>query len=458
MTGSFDWGGFERTLTEGVVRAVTSTVREGQGERFYAAALDHVYRETDGRITLPVLALNSAESLERYPVEERADLRWSTADWDHYDDGWLGEDLARDWERRLTAEACRGTTRHWEATFHRYLTMLVRVCRRARTELRNGGVADRGFVLLLLDEEHHERLIKRVLTAAELRRHFPQFDEGTTELARVAALPPTERASYLVSRLGAFDGPVDSETAAAALRDLGPDAYPALLPMLARAGRAWQAAKLLADIGLPDDGVVRALTGALERTGDSDQSWVAMALSRLGRLDLVLDRAGDLPPDVVVSAVAAPYTGFRDHAVAPLPLDYRPLADVIARRPAYLPDLVERLAPGHSYCTITPDEVDEAVAGLASPHALVRRHAVSVLGVRALGARVGRRVLPLLGQAARRDPDPSVRRLAILSLLRWRRDARPFADVVRAALDDPATEVREAAAYWLREQGTDQPT
>ncbi|MEV4546207.1 HEAT repeat domain-containing protein [Micromonospora echinaurantiaca] len=101
--------------------------------------------------------------------------------------------------------------------------------------------------------------------------------------------------------------------------------------------------------------------------------------------------------------------------------------------------------------------MDEAVRGLTSPHVVIRSHATCVLGDRRLGATVAWRVLPLLGQAVERDEDGTVRRLAILSLLSWQKDSRRYATVVRGALNDPAREVRETAAYWLREQDTDPP-
>jgi hypothetical protein len=82
---------------------------------------------------------------------------------------------------------------------------------------------------------------------------------------------------------------------------------------------------------------------------------------------------------------------------------------------------------------------------------------VCVLGDRGLGTAVARRVLPLLAQTVTRDADATVRRLAILSLLFWQKDSRRYADAVRAALDDPAEEVREAATHWLREQDADRP-
>lgn len=65
MEAGFDWAGFEDALVDGAVNAVRSTVVLYPSERIYAAALDRVYRETDGVITLPHLATDSAEALAR---------------------------------------------------------------------------------------------------------------------------------------------------------------------------------------------------------------------------------------------------------------------------------------------------------------------------------------------------------------------------------------------------------
>ncbi|MGN9807474.1 HEAT repeat domain-containing protein [Micromonospora sp. L32] len=225
-----------------------------------------------------------------------------------------------------------------------------------------------------------------------------------------------------------------------------------MIPLLGRAERAWKAAKLLADLGLPDEEVIGALTAALNRLDGPDQLWTARALARLGRLDLILDHADRLPQEAVVTAVAAPYTSFRDQGRTPLALNYRPLEDVLTSRPEYATALAEELKPGTPPCRINTDEVDEALRGLQSEHVLVRRHAVDVLGERQLGRAVGRRILPALSNAMVHDPDPTVRRLAVLSLRWWQRDAHPYVDVVRSVLDDTVGEVRAAAADWIRER------
>src|SRR5262249_49473884 len=122
----------------------------------------------------------------------------------------------------------------------------------------------------------------------------------------------------------------------------------------------------------------------------------------------------------VVAAVADPYTGWRDDTALPRPLDYRPLSDFIERWPDFVTALNAELRPGHPACTIRAEEVDEAVRGLASPHVIVRRPAVDVLGEHRLGPDVAVRVLPLLHDLAEHDPDADVRRLSNLSAERLR--------------------------------------
>ncbi len=445
-TGSrarFDWSGFEGELTAALVERVRSAIAERPDAGYDAAALDHIYRETDGPIMLPYLGLRDAEAAAD------PDRSWSTADWGDFEDEWLPDERTRHWQQALTSYACGGSSGRWEATFERYLTVLVRVCKRARTTLRTTGVTDRTFIVVLFDDARYETILRRILPERELHRHFPELDEHAVEAARVAALPTADRAAYHAGRLGNFDGPIDSEESERELRRLGAAAIPALLPLLRLSGQAWQAAMLLADIGLPDREAIAALDAALTRLDGADRSWAARALSRLGRLELVLARIDALDEDTVVSAVAAPYTAFRDRAVPPPPLDYRPLEEFLERNPARAASVAEELQPGRSFCTITAGEVDTALAALDSPHPVVRWHAASVLDERGLGRAVARRVLPSLARVAEHDPEFTVRRLALLSLLRWKRDAGAYLDLVERLAPGMDAAVRGVATEWL---------
>jgi hypothetical protein len=179
---------------------------------------------------------------------------------------------------------------------------------------------------------------------------------------------------------------------------------------------------LLAEIGVPDDTVISALSAALAAsTPDSPgRLWSLSALAQLDRLDLVLACASDLSREALATAVTARYTAFRDHGAHPLPLDYRPLEEFLSAHEAIAPAVADALKPGTSYCVISPAEVPEALRGTTSVHVLVRKHAVCVLGERRLGDAVGRAVIPQLRAIAETDPDSEVRRLAGLSLTWWK--------------------------------------
>jgi hypothetical protein len=444
MVEGLDWAAFEDELVAGVVVKVAE--RASAGDRLYAAGLAEIYAETDGVIGLPMLGAVSEEE-----VAGDEDLLWSVPDWDTQWFEWLPEGRWRQWEQTLTDEAGRSSTRHWERTFARYLTVLTRVCKRARKQLLAAGATDRQFVVVLLtDDDEEEQLLRRILGERELQRLFPGYDQAAAVTAELEAKEPADRAVHYARALSDGGGLIGPENAERRLRDLGPVALPVLTDLLIQGPDRWRAAKLLADIGYASDEVIEALTHALRRTTGADQNWVAAALSRLDRLDIVLV-APDLPSEAVVTAVSAPYLSFRDQATSPPLLDYSPLERFLTDHAELSEAVSERLSPGSSYCTIRAEEVGTAIDALRSPHPVVRRHSVCVLGERALGAVVGRQVIPCLTAVVVNDPDSATRRLAILSLQWWKHDARHCAETGRQALHDSDPNVRATAQRWLDE-------
>jgi hypothetical protein len=239
-------------------------------------------------------------------------------------------------------------------------------------------------------------MLARCLTPSQLHTLFPKVVATQAERARVSTLPPGEQIAYYISRLNRFDDLIGSEEAREALRAFGSAATPALLPFLRKSEHAWLAANLLAEIGVPDDTVISALSAAVSAsTPDSPaQLWSCRALAQLNRLDLVLARASSLSPECLAVAVTARYTAFRDHGAQPLSLDYLPLEEFLFVYPGMVPKVADELKPGTSYCVISPAEVPEALRGATSPYVLVRKHAVCVLDERRLGDAVGRQVIP----------------------------------------------------------------
>src|SRR5262245_6370510 len=390
-----DWEALREALQTALLEAVSAEA----GGPWCVGALDQVYAETDGIITAPSLFLNdNGEHID------------SPADWGHGIHDWAPER----WIEALTTEACPGTVSHWEDIFARYRDVLVRICVAAGAHL--------GMPVFCVDHDCYEETLARCLSPSQLRSLFPKVVARQAERARLSALPPGEQIAYYVSRLFRYDGLINSEEAQKALRGFGSAAIPALLPLLRERERPSLAASLLAEIGVPDDTVISALSAAVAAsTPDSPgQLWSCRALAQLDRLDLVLARASDLSREALVTAVAARYTAFRDHGAHPLSLDYLPLEEFLSEHEAIAPAVANALKPGTSYCVISPAEVPEALRGTTSTHVLVRKHAVCVLGERGLGDAVGRVVIPQLRAIAETDPDSEVRRLAALSLKWWK--------------------------------------
>lgn len=393
-----DWDEFRNALQTALLEAVSAAA----GGPWRAAALNELYAETDGVIGVPSLFLN----------DDGEDMD-SPADWGDGIDDWAPEP----WIEALTTEACSGTVSHWEEIFARYQDLLVQICVAAGAHL--------GIPVFYINYDCYEQTLARCLSPTQLRSLFPDVVATLTERARVSALPPGEQIAYYISRLGQFDGLINSEEAEKALRGFGSAAALALLPLLRKGDDTCvDAAKLLAEIGVPDDVVISALSAAIAAsTPDSPaQAWSCRALARLDRLDLVLAGASSLSPEVVATAVTARYTSFRDHGVHPLSLDYGPLEDFLSAHPEIAPEIADELKPGRGYCVISLAEVPEALLGATSPHVVVRKHAVCVLGERRLGEDAGRQIIPRLRAIADTDPDSEVRRLAALSLQWWKVD------------------------------------
>jgi hypothetical protein len=186
--------------------------------------------------------------------------------------------------------------------------------------------------LATCESASNEETLARCLLPSQLRSLFPEVVARQAERARVSALPPGEQIAHYVSCLNRFDGLINSEEAQKALRGFGSAAIPALLPLLRERDHPWLAAVLLAEIGVPDDTVVSALSDAIAAfTPDSPaQLWSCRALAQLDRLDLVLARASGLSNEALVTAVTARYTAFRDHGAHPLSLNYLPLEEFLS--------------------------------------------------------------------------------------------------------------------------------
>ncbi|HEV2236319.1 MAG TPA: DUF4303 domain-containing protein [Ktedonobacterales bacterium] len=370
----FNWGAFADAMADGMIVATRKLLADSTGETPYAVALFGFYAETTGPIHLPCLALATEESVQ-------LDHRFSPPDWEHIDYDWMTTPALGDLQKRLV-EAVDGLPRaDWEEAHARYEQVLLAGMARVKQALISEGEVAPNVVCFLDDEDG--RLFRLSVTPEELAEHFPHIVEAEAAQRELTQLPVSTqverlaRAAGLVPGRAPESGPLSSETAIQLLLALGSDAVPAGLAGLVHPETRWKSARLLADLHQPIPEVLDALRSQLSGSDLPGHHWVARALARLGAGHELLERS-DLPSATVASGIAAPYGAFRDDAVAHLPLDYALLSAGLARDDL-APLLAEEFAPGRGECTPDAADFPGALAGLDSPHAVVRRHAVSVL-------------------------------------------------------------------------------
>lgn len=359
----FDWDGLEAAIRAEITGFVRQMRAENPDDTLYGAAVHEFYAESGGVIMWTLVGVASEETV---PDD---DVRWSPADWEWQLDP---TEAGEEWARRLTAAATAGD---WDVVHERYLSTVVAACTAARHELAPELGGD--FIVVAMDEVWE--LIPRSLTEAQLQQHFPELAEQRRELDRLAALPALTRAAELIT-LVETPSVANREQAHELLRKIGPAVVPLVVARLSQAREKWEWAMLLAELGVADDTVIKALEAVLdsEKLREPDRAWAAAALARLGRMDLVTERLPRLPKEVGVRGLTGPYVSFRDRGVHG-PLDYTPLADALTRHPSWQEAVFTQFAPGGAFCELSSDEVPIALAALSSPHAAIRRHAAIVL-------------------------------------------------------------------------------
>lgn len=434
-----DFDHLEETLVS-LYRAGMSRLARAQPETvFYAVALWGVHRERDGHLSLPTLGTNPVAAGAPSDDQGFWGPRWNPGDW-AFSVVPVDQDTAASLSLALAAEATRGSLAHWDHTLALYRARLVSVAQRLADTLPEEIPVIDDFVVFWHDTEGGPELAEQTIPADRFARLFRPQVEKRQAAARVAALPPQERAAVLVGRFGQYTG-ITSEDAQRGLLELGPTAEPALCATLTHPKHGWIAAKLLGQLGAASPEAIAAL-----RRGAPASAWFAKALGMIGDVDW-LRTQGD--PSVAAQGLVAPLLAVTGPGASPRALDYAPLAGWLATVDAPGVALVEAaLKPGRTFAAITVDDVAEALRGLGAAHAVIRWHAASVLGDRSLGEEIAQRMLPALAEVLT-DPHPVVRRLAALSLGRWQDQAAPYRPALEARVDDPDLLVRKAVARAL---------
>ncbi|MGG4774482.1 DUF4303 domain-containing protein [Paenalcaligenes sp. Me52] len=429
-----DWKAFKTCLFEAAKSKLEELLSEGV-EPLYAAAFFASYREQESVIGMPSLAANSMAMLdEDHPHRRASDdcfdgLKWNPVDW-HWNwdvDEYGGEQLEA-YETELETYANRGSVAMWDNAEKRFMMAVAQVASALRKHFAKDSRVAKDFVVYFQDEYGSADLARLSIPKALFFHHFPELDATEQERQRIATLPITEQAVCYTQRLGSYEG-IDCEEAEKWLIACGTAAIPALLDTLTQRNHAWKVAMILGLIGEADAKVIEALRQLVMKAKEpSTVSWSASALGYLGDFDWLLSLASsDKYAEHVVGGFCAPLRAFRNRGAKPVQLDYAPLERLIAAYPTMQREAEEELEPGSSYCIIGASDIPEALRGLSSPYAVIRRHAACVLDERAVGESIGAQaVKPMqekLMALTQADSDESVRYLAELtlkSMKKWR--------------------------------------
>jgi len=440
MTNS--WKQLEDLYTAQALREVERVIRENPEHTFYAVALQESYRELDGTICLPCVALNSVEALRKEQGESEpydmgsANWRWNTLTLKNRELKQL-----QDW---LDAEAIKNTQAHWFRTEKRFLSTMVRVARRLYAKLKQYKQVTRDFCVYFDDEDDDSgELARRCMSKSLFLKHFPGLvkeNESARQLRKLPAAKKFER--YLADIYGHEDE----------LTAQGEAAIEGLIAKLKDKEEGYAAARVLGRIGIASKPVIRALRESV-REQTRYAWWSASALALLGDIEFLFELAeDDARRSNVIRGLSFLYRGFDDPEdwLRRPKLDYGIFERLLDRKSkAWTQIVAEELSPGKGFVCIQPDELDEALRGLQSEHVLIRQHAACILGERSLGAAAGKRILPALARCLE-DPNANVRRLAILNLSEWKAAAKPYRPDIKRLLSDKNEGVRAMARSVLK--------
>ncbi|ADD43058.1 hypothetical protein [Stackebrandtia nassauensis] len=386
--------------TATTVRTVVPAADSGRHLR--AVALFNLYVDGE-QVHFPSLAA-VVEPVTSRPAGDLYDADWNPADWPDDDIDYQTSELtaAIAEGEAVMATASASDFAHHERNLR---AMLVRTAKQLRDELVGLPGVSPDLVVMFYDHDcaDLENLVRRAVGAAAFRSLFPSQDADARERARIDALPLPQRIPFLLSRLGEFDGAINSEEAFERLRAIGGDAVPALVAQLSQDDYQWSVPKLLAHIGDTRAEVIDALRECARR-GDGRTS---DALALLGDGDWLHAR---LPDPAAARGLCCPYLSWQDYANPEAPLDYGRLSALLDHSPPVAELAEAHLAPGRSLRELRREDIAVAIAGTEHPHAVIRRHATSLLADSRFR---DRRVTSAL-RARLDDEDPAVRHLARL--------------------------------------------
>jgi len=424
-----NWQQLEDSFFRTAKRVIGRTLRENPKETFYAAAIHESYRELDGQIAFPWLALNTLENL---PEGEDTGVKYNPPDWKWPDLEASTKELEKLWDQ-LQTEANRSSQAHWLKTEKRFVATMVRVAKRLYREFKDHPRVSQDFFVFFADEHEQLDLLKKCLPKKLLMHHFGEAFEAEAEREAVVNAPVADRFEKFREDLWDFEDELVA---------MGSEAVDFALGELISENQVSTAARIVGRIGIASEKVISTLRNEVLKSGKS-AAWSACALGMLGDLDWLLEQTDSAKTRKhAVGGLVLPLRSFANETAQPIPLDYRPLEALLQKGCPHCDEIAtEELRPGSVYVDIANDDVDEAVRGMKSEFVIIRQHAVCVAGERKLGAAAAKKLLPAIVERFQ-DEVPNVRRLAILALSYWKAKARPYHDEARKLIEDPDKDVR----------------
>ena len=361
------------------------------------------------------------------------------------------------------------------------LKVLVSICKALTKACKQsvwaGQLTKQFAVLICLADAHDSELLaKQSVGDARFAQLFPSHDKSAQRRKRVAAMPAAEQMRFHIAclqgrpneefGLSAEDALMYQEEAQIAVLNMEPSLAATALLALLESPIGWKAAMLLSQLAYKDEQVLQTLRQQVvrplkHRHDESALDWCARALGALNDHEWLLTQClhHNMPPERAATGLCHPFHSWGDKPGAtPVRLNYQPLEQALALSPEQqivreLQDAIqEELKPGCGYCELQTADLDEALRGLQSSHALIRIHAASIMGERSLGAAAGKRILPALAHTLSHDKDEDVRYQAMLSLGYWKKAAASQrSNIEHAAQHDAGDDVRELAQEWLDE-------
>lgn len=427
-----DWKLLEDAFVLEAEKAFTRWVKRNPGHLSSAMAFNECHRMVDDDIRFPSLALQSIHQITN--DSSLGDLAWTpnSADWQ-----WLNilpeRSPLKKHESIVNAYARRGSQAQWLQTEKRLIATLIRASRRLYRLLKDHTQTTNEFVVFFDDEGGDLEIIKRCLPVRLYTKYFQEFEPPSV----CPEASEAEKVKQYFENMILFDNQILA---------LGADAIDPLILKLTDEDDQMMAARLLGSLGIRDQRVIRSLRKhTRQHSGMAEFS--SMALFELGDLDYLLHLAKLAETRThAVMGILKCVSGNND-LFRSIPLDYRPVECLLNMKKAAITREVNRQIPVTGQ--FASSDVDEAIRGLSSAYAVIRRHAVSTLADRGLRPKEAKRILPLIAEHLH-DPDPNVRRSTLLSLSLWKSAAEPYRAMMKALQKDKDPEVRSFARYILQ--------